>query len=75
MNPEALDIADSGRLERHVVRRWNALHQRVELFSCIDSPGRAFLCARRGSNPSDHRGIVRVERMYRDEILERALTC
>src|SRR5216683_526248 len=68
MNPEAGDIADGGRLECHVVTRRNALHQAVELFSCVDPPAHAFLCARRGSNLSNRRRICRVERMYHDDV-------
>src|SRR5258705_10500023 len=68
MNPEAGDIADGGRFEFHVVTRRNALHQSVELCSCFDPPAHAFLCARRGSDPSDRRRIFRVERMYYDDV-------
>src|ERR1700704_3470521 len=68
MNPEAGDVTDGGRLECDVVSRRNGLHQGVELLSCVDPPGDAFLCARRGSNLSNHRRISRVERMYHDDV-------
>src|SRR5882724_8894358 len=73
MNPEARDAAGRGRFEGHIITWWNALHQRVELWSCRDAPARAFLGARPGADPSDHRGIFRVEGVY-DEALHGIFT-
>src|SRR5216684_6777972 len=68
MNPEARDAADGRRLECHVATGRHALHQSVVLFSRLDPPTHAFVCARRRSNPIDRRCIFRVERMYHDDV-------
>src|SRR5258705_1113239 len=68
MNPEARDAADSSGFECDVVTRRNALHQRVELFSCVAAPAHALLCAHGGSHPGDRRPIFRIERMDHDDV-------